>query len=41
MQGVEEQFVDDVEVLEEDSISEYLSSLSDSEDVDSERGAEE
>ena len=41
MQGVEEQFVDDVEVLEEDSISEYLSSFSDSEDVDSERGAEE
>ena len=38
---MEEQFVDDVEVLEEDSISEYLSSLSESEDVDSERAAEE
>ena len=39
--AVEEQIVDDVEVLEEDSSSEYLSSSSESEDVDSERGAEE
>ena len=38
---VEEQIVNDAEVLEEDSISEYLSSSSESEDVDSERGTEE
>ena len=38
---VEEQIVNDVEVLEEDSISEYLSSSSESEGVDSERRAEE
>ena len=38
---MEEQIVDDVEVLEEDSVSEYLSSSSESEDVDSERGTEE
>ena len=38
---MKEQIVDDVEVLKEDSISEYLSSSSESEDVDSETGAEE
>ena len=38
---MEQQIVDDVEVLEEDSISEYLSSSSESEGVDSESGAEE
>ena len=38
---VEEQIVDDVEVLEEGSSSEHLPSPSESEDVDSERGAEE
>ena len=38
---MKEQIVDDVEVLKEDSISEYLSSSSESEDVDSETGGEE
>ena len=39
--AAEEQIVDDVEVLEKGTISEYLSSSSESEDVDSERGEEE
>ena len=39
--AVEQQIADDVEVLEEDSSSEYLSSSSEIENVDSERGAEE
>ena len=38
---MEEQIVDDVKVFKEDSISEYLSSSSENEDVDSETGAEE
>ena len=38
---MEQQIVDDAEALEEDSISEYLSSSSESDGVDSESGAEE
>ena len=38
---MEEQILDDVKVFKEDSISEYLSSSSENEDVDSETGAEE